>query len=304
MGTVNHPHDKLFKETFGDLGVTTDFINNYLPEEILDIIDVGSLTPLKDSYIQEELKDSYSDLLFNVKVANEEGYLYFLFEHKSYQKKDIAFQLLGHMLQIWSQKLTKEKAEQVSIIIPLVFYHGDGKWKNVKTIGNWIHGYQNFPQHIQKYVPDYEFILYDFSIDSDEEIKGDPKLKAFLELSKHIFIKDMEALLVVFITLEQMLSELDESFLDTLIIYLLSARDDVPVETLKDQLTVEGRKRLMSIAEQLERRGEKRGEKRGRMEKARETARKLLLLNMDEEQIIEVTELPREEIEQIKKDLK
>src|SRR5690625_709827 len=299
MKMVNHPHDKLFKETFGDLEVTSDFINQYLPKEILDIIDVESLTSIKDSFIQEELKDSYSDLLFNVKIGDEEGYLYFLFEHKSYQALDISFQLLGYMLQIWNQKLIKEKTTTLPIIIPLLFYHGEKRWNNTKTVGDWITGYEKFPQTIQKYVPNFEFIFYDFSFNSEEEIKGDIKLRAYLELSKHIFVKDMTSLIAVIITIEELLSRYDPLYFDTVMIYLLSTRDDIPVETLQEQLTTEGRNRVMSIAEQLRVEGRKEGKK----ERVREVARKMLLLNMDQEQIIEITNLSKKEIEEIKKEI-
>ncbi len=81
---------------------------------------------------------------------------------------------------------------------------------------------------------------------------------------------------------------------------LLSACNDLPIDTLKEQLTIEGRKRLMSIAEQLREEGEKKGEKKGKLK----VAKKLLLLNMDETQIMEATDLTMEEIEQIKKEIK
>lgn len=98
MELVNNPHDKMFKETFSDLDVVSDFLKHYIPKENLAIIDVESIVLLKDSFIQKELRDSYSDSLFSVKIAGEDGYLYFLFEHKSYRKNDIAFQLLGYMM--------------------------------------------------------------------------------------------------------------------------------------------------------------------------------------------------------------
>ena len=78
-------------------------------------------------------------------------------------------------------------------------------------------------------------------------------------------------------------------------IYILSTRDDIPVETLQEQLTTEGRKRLMSIAEQLRVEGKKEG--------VREVAREMLLLNMDQDQIIKVTNLSKEEIEEIKREI-
>lgn len=78
-------------------------------------------------------------------------------------------------------------------------------------------------------------------------------------------------------------------------IYLLHVRDNLSVETVKERLTIEGGKRLMSIAEKIRNEGMK--------EEKIKVAKKLLLLKIDEEQIKEATELTAQEIEQIKKDL-
>ncbi len=79
---VQNPHDKFFKETLGNVSTAKDFLSNYLPDNIMNIIDVNTLEPQKDSYINQELEESFSDLLFKVDINENEGYLYFLFEHK------------------------------------------------------------------------------------------------------------------------------------------------------------------------------------------------------------------------------
>ena len=53
---LQNPHDKFFKETFSDVEVAKDFLNNYLPEDILKVIDVDTLDPQKDSFINGELE--------------------------------------------------------------------------------------------------------------------------------------------------------------------------------------------------------------------------------------------------------
>ena len=84
---IQNPHDKFFKETFGNVKVAKDFINNYVPQSILNIVDMNILEPQKDSFINKELQEAFSDLLFRTKINNREGYIYFLFEHKSYFSK-------------------------------------------------------------------------------------------------------------------------------------------------------------------------------------------------------------------------
>lgn len=70
---IQNPHDKFFKETFGNIMVAKDFLNNYLPENIMEIVDMNTLEPQKDSFINEELQEEFSDLLFSVNINDEEG---------------------------------------------------------------------------------------------------------------------------------------------------------------------------------------------------------------------------------------
>ena len=95
---VQNPHDKFFKETFSNTAVARDFMSNYLPQSIMDIIDLDKLEPQKDSFINKELQEAFSDLLFKTNINNMEGYIYFLFEHKSYVSKNITLQLLKYMI--------------------------------------------------------------------------------------------------------------------------------------------------------------------------------------------------------------
>ena len=42
---IQNPHDKFFKETFGKSDVAKDFLNNYLPQEIREIVNIDTLEP-------------------------------------------------------------------------------------------------------------------------------------------------------------------------------------------------------------------------------------------------------------------
>ncbi|WP_146913877.1 Rpn family recombination-promoting nuclease/putative transposase, partial [Halolactibacillus halophilus] len=70
---VQNPHDKFFKETFKNPQVTKDFITYYLPPSLVKQIDVNTLEPQKDSFINKELEEVFSDLLFKVDINHEQG---------------------------------------------------------------------------------------------------------------------------------------------------------------------------------------------------------------------------------------
>lgn len=170
MGIINKPHDKFFKETLSNIENSRSFMENYLPSEILNIVDLDNLTVEKDSYIDEELEEYFSDILFKTNINQKEGYIYFLFEHKSYISDTISLQLLKYILKIWEQKFKKEKQKKLPLIIPMVIYHGENKWNIAKELIDMIEGVVELPKEILKYIPNYEYILYDLSPYGEEEI--------------------------------------------------------------------------------------------------------------------------------------
>lgn len=311
MDIIQNPHDKFFKETFGNIDVVQDFLNSYLPKNILDIIDIETVTPLKDSFVNHELDESFSDLLVSVNIAEKKGYLYFLFEHKSYQTKNIVLQLLKYMFEIWNRELNKEKVNELPLIIPLVIYHGSQKWKVPKTLGELMVGYNKLPANVQKYIPNYEYMLYDLSTFHNEDIKGDIRVKVSLSTLKHIQINNIEQLLLLIQKNTMQLLECDDEtitieYLETYIRYILSTRDDVSIEMISERLSDEGRERLMTVAEQLIKKGReeglKEGLKEGSIKTKFEVAKRMLQSGVDEEQIRTFTNLTKKELEQIKKE--
>src|SRR5699024_10630963 len=134
----------------------------------------------KDSFVQDELVSAYSDLLFSIRIGNREGYVYFLFEHKSYPENDVALQLLGYMTEIWKQARRKENIRKLPYILLIVFYQSNQKWANMMTVNDLL-GYDEtneFEVDMQPLVPNFEFLFYDFSLRSTLEIKGNKKLQA------------------------------------------------------------------------------------------------------------------------------
>ena len=305
---VQNPHDKFFKETFGNVAVAKDFLNNYLPQNIMNLIDVDTLEPQKDSFINEELQESFSDLLFKASINKREGYLYFLFEHKSYLSQDIAFQLLKYMVEIWGAKIKKEKTDQLPVIIPLVVYHGKEGWDIKTTLGEMIPGYRELPMDVRVFIPDYKYLLYDLSGYSDEEIKGQVINKIAMTIMRDIQKKGIDEIIKSIFKATLYLRELEDKqtgieYFETLMRYLFSARADLTKadfnELVKKIETVypEGSELVMTIVEMFREEGIKVGAKQGKLEVVRNAIKE----GMDLGLIAKLTGLPKREVEIIAK---
>lgn len=261
---VPNPHDKFFKMTFSNIAVAGDFLDNYLPQSIVDIIDLDTLEPQKDSFINKELQESFSDLLFKVNINNREGYLYFLFEHKSYPSPDIAFQLLRYMVGIWNTKV--KNTAQLPVIIPLVIYHGKDGWNIKHTLEEMILGYDELPKDIRALVPNYKYLLYDLSGYTDEQIKGAVINKIAMTMMRDIPRKDIIEILEYVLKAAFILLGLEDRltgmvYLEIIIRYLLGTRADLTKDDLKELVKKieiiypEGSEKIMTLAEQFREEG-------------------------------------------------
>lgn len=305
---LQNPHDKFFKESLGNVVTAKDFIINYLPKQVLQVLDINTLIPQKDSFINPELEENFSDLLFKVDILNREGYLYLLFEHKSYQDKGISLQLLKYMVEIWETKRNKEQAKELPIIIPLVIFHGQKKWKQPSSLEKMLNGYDELPEAVKMYVPNFEYLLYDLSIYSDEDIKGSAQTRIMLTLLRDILTKTGDPLRQSIYNALYYLNDLEDKqtgvgYLETMMRYIFSVAQDLTetdVEKMIQQLEsnhFKGSELAMTLAEMWREEGMEKGRKLGKTEALSEVAllqltNKLGALPQDMKDAISQADLP------------
>ncbi|MCB0116471.1 MAG: Rpn family recombination-promoting nuclease/putative transposase [Caldilineaceae bacterium] len=189
--TVSNPHDHFFRQMFSDQAILADFIESYLPADIVDNVDLGSLDLQKESFIDEELQEHQSDLLCRMKQRNgEDAFLYLLLEHKSYSDRWVALQLLRYKSRIW--EAVRTKGETLSPIVPVVLYHGQPPW----TAPRHLHELAHTPASWRPFVADFEYLLFDLARMGDANLVGRAPLLAALLALKHIFTAELEVQLV------------------------------------------------------------------------------------------------------------
>ncbi|MEN0650442.1 Rpn family recombination-promoting nuclease/putative transposase [Caldifermentibacillus hisashii] len=271
---VQNPHDKFFRETMGNVPTAKEFLHHYLPKNILQVIDLDTIEVQKDSFINQEFKDYFSDLVFRVVISGKEGYISFLFEHKSYPDKAIAIQLLKYMAEIWGMKMKKEEVGELPIVIPLVVYHGKSKWRFPLHLGAFLNGFEEMPQHVKEYLPNFHYLLYDLSDYSDEEIKGNAQLRIMLKLLRDVFTKSNEEFLQSFYEAIQALQEIEDKqkgieFFEITLRYVFNAVRDLTkkdMEQIVQQIETtfpEGSEVAMTLADILREEGMQEGLEKG-----------------------------------------
>ena len=139
---LHQPHDRLFRKVFSEPAEAAGLLRAYVPAWLADTLDWSSLSLMSDSYVDDDLRASESDLLYAVEQrpdAAEPGdarrslRLYLLFEHQSRPDRLMRFRLLKYCCRIWDDFLRPADAEgtpDLPPIVPLVFYQGESHWRH------------------------------------------------------------------------------------------------------------------------------------------------------------------------------
>lgn len=257
---VNNPHDVLFKRTMVDKDAALDFMQNYLPEDIIEKMDLSELQIAKDTFIDEKLKQKMSDMLYKVNVGGKEAYVYLLFEHKSYYEIQTPVQLLGYMCDIWDLHWQQHKNDDLPVIVPVLIYHGERDWDKGERLANVLE--EPLPG-FEKFVPDYNFLLYDFSGLTEKEIKGNIKLKILSYLFSKIYSKDLKKALenVIPLLVELQCQNTARDYILTVLNYITNVFGEVKtIEDLKkevEKVSREGREMVMTFTQEAMKKGKK-----------------------------------------------
>jgi len=271
LSEIKNPHDMFFKKTMADKETAKDFLQNYLPKKVLKHIDLDKLKISKDSFVDEELKDKFSDVLYEVKLDKETAFIYLLFEHKSYPDKEAAMQLLRYMTKIWDLYTKQSNKKKLPFILPLVFYHGNKKWNIGMNLSDLL---REIPQDLKEFIPDFKYLLYDFSVYSETELKGRIVLKLFIETMKYSrsdkFKDKLKELFRMYDEIAKKKKGME--YLKLFIKYILKTQEKMSFEDLKkeaEKLSITGGESIMTIAEKLKKEGIEIGKEEG-LKKGRE----------------------------------
>ncbi len=99
------------------------FLQLYLPAPFLAICELDSLQLVSGSFVEEDLRASYSDILYSLRTRHGPGYVYALIEHQSTPDKLMAFRLLRYALAAMQRHLDAGH-DTLPLVVPILFYHG------------------------------------------------------------------------------------------------------------------------------------------------------------------------------------
>src|SRR5689334_13283946 len=127
--TSRQRHDRLFRKALENPLVAKEFFDAHLPHDVRAMINIDTLKLEKDSFVEQNLNSSITDVLFSTKFNDEDGYLYLLLEHQSTSDYWMAARLFRYTLNIAQYYLSLNPgAKHFPLIYPLVFFNGTERY--------------------------------------------------------------------------------------------------------------------------------------------------------------------------------
>lgn len=288
------PHDATFQQFLRQPDIARDFMEFHLPVELRALCDLSTLTLECSSFVEENLRQYFSDVLYSMKTSSGDGgYVHILIEHQSTPDKHMAFRLIRYAVAAMQRHLDAGH-KKLPLVIPVLFYVGKRTPYPYST--NWLQEFTD-PALAQKLYSS-DFPLVDVTLIPDDEIMQHRSMAALTLLQKHIRRRDLAELTDRLSTI-LLTGYLSSSQIASLIHYIIHAGDSANAEIFIRELA--GRvpphqEELMTIAQKLEQNGIEKGIKKGLEQGKRDIARNMLQHGIDSHIVMKMTALSEKEL--------
>ena len=270
MADIHQPHDRLFRAVFSDAVEAASLLQAALPDSVRDSFDWATLTLLDGTFVDEDLRGSQSDLLYQIEhtETGQPVSMYLLFEHQSSPDPWMPFRLLRYSCRIWeADRRSDPERSELRPIVPVVFYQGARGWNHSTEFADL------FPEAVRSlpWIPRFTHELLDQTTLEPEAVAGNVKGRIAQLLMMVAFGRHVEAALDWAarwtLSLRQAEGGVDE--FRRFIVYLAAVQDDDIIETFSEALERHGldlKGEIMTYAEQLLAEGEAKGVQRTKVQ--------------------------------------
>ena len=279
-------HDALFKSTFQRIEHAAAILRQILPLAIVARIDFATLALSPGTFIEEILKERFSDILFTVQIGGRPGVVYVLFEHQSTTDALMPLRILRYLLLIWDRWLAEHKdADKIPVIVPVVLHHSEQGWTGAVAFDEILDADAETLSAVAAHVPAFRFVLEDISHETDEALRA----RAITALGRLALFclrhsREPEELVRRMRSWADLVGEIRRSpggaaALVRIMRYILEVNGRAQPDEIVAKLAAaveEAKEEIVTAADQLREQGREQGQKQGREQASREMVLRLL----------------------------
>nr|WP_277397855.1 Rpn family recombination-promoting nuclease/putative transposase [Natranaerofaba carboxydovora] len=250
-------------------------------------------------------------MVYKAKIKDRDVIFYVLLELQSTVDFQMPYRLLLYMTEIWRDIIKNTDPQKAArkdfrlpVIVPIVLYNGENKWTVPLNFKEYLNGSELFGEHVL----DFKYSLVNVrQYDENELLELENLLgtvflldqcKNFLEI-----IKALKKLAKIISKLNKVEFRLFVTWAKNILTRTLSPKQKEKVVEILDKANPEEVEEMISNVERVIKKtladAKKEGKKEAEKESKRKIAKNMLKKGYKIEEIIEITNLSKEEIEEL-----
>jgi len=254
------PHDATFRQFLTQPDIARDFMALHLPPELRVRCDLSTLKLESGSFVEDNLRQYFSDVLYSLKTTAGDGYIHVLIEHQSAPDKHMAFRLMRYAVAVMQRHL-EAGHKKLPLVIPILFY--TGRRTPYPYSNRWLDEFDDPVLADRLY--SHSFPLIDVTVIPDDEIMQHRSMAALTLLQKHIRQRDLTDLMDRLVSILKA-GDHSSSQVISLVHYMVQVGETSDAKAFVRELArhvPQHENALMTIAQQLEQIGLEKGIEQG-----------------------------------------
>lgn len=168
-------HDSLFKRAFSVPAHAAGELRSLLPASLTGALDLSMMKMEPASFVDGELAQRHTDLLFSSPFIGRLDLAYFLFEHQSAQDRAMPWRGLTYQHRVWDQLVRAAPGPPTRLppILTIVVHHGATGWSAPRRFHEMVPTTSELPD-IAPFVPNFDLLVDNLVLVDDAALKARP----------------------------------------------------------------------------------------------------------------------------------
>ena len=148
-------HDNGYKRLFANHTLFRQLIQTFVPEAWVAQMDFEQCEKVDKSFVSEHYKETESDMIYKVKFAGSDAYLFVLLEFQSSVDQYMALRMLNYITNFYMDRIAASgTVTPLPPVFPILLYNKKAQWTAARSIAQLI-------AHVDilgKYAPQFEYL--------------------------------------------------------------------------------------------------------------------------------------------------
>lgn len=294
--------DKSYKLLFSHAQMVEELLRDFVREDWVKLLDFSTLKKYNNSFVAEDLKERFDDVIWTVRWGKQQLYIYILIEFQSDIDHFMSVRMMTYLGLLYQDLISSKTAragQKLPPVLPIVLYNGAKRWENAPLdIKDAI---AKAPRGLDQYLPQLRYLLIDEGYYENHELADLKSLvSALFQLERQQTPEDVCKIITTLIDWLKAPEQqgLKRAFTVWLGRVLLPSR--YPNDTIPEFHDLQEVHAMLSeTVKSWPAQWMAKGLEKGREEGFIETALKMLAEGIDLEVITRVTGLSREQLEKL-----